>query len=102
MPPPSQPTIRSFAQPNVSQRSTRPSPPPPRATIDHESLFVSNDDDQEHRWEERNYEAEDDEVGWDTSANNVSNGILDRVEDDTYTSCRTLLRLDFGGPLLVM
>ena len=99
MPPPSQPAVRSFAQPNTSQRSARPSPPPPKASVDHESLFVSNGDDQERQWEERDYEAEEDEVGWDTSADNVRYNHLTR--GDAHTDFRMLSRLGFEGHLLV-
>ena len=100
MPPPSQPTVRSFAQPNASQRSARPSPPPPKASIDHESLFISNDDNQEQQWEERNYEAEEDEVGWDASVDNVRNKCLTRDSGDAYEDFRMLSQSGFEGHLL--
>ena len=102
MPPPSQPTVNNITQPHTSQRSIRPSPPPPRASIDHESLFVSNDDQQEQQWEERNFEAEEDEMGWDASIDNVSRNVFNTLEDSTYVNPRTLLRLDFGGRLVGM
>ena len=101
MPPPTQPAIRSFAQPETSQRSTRPSPPPPKASVDYESLFVSNGDDQEQQWEERNYEAEE-EVGWDASGDNVSIECLSSDSCDAYADFRMLSQLGFEGPLLVM
>ncbi|KAL8663398.1 MAG: hypothetical protein Q9202_003917 [Teloschistes flavicans] len=81
MPPPSQPASRSFTrapsnqpvpgnfQPeSLSQRSTRPSPPLPKASLDPESLFLpAGDDDQQ--WDETNYDDDEDVLGWDASAN---------------------------------
>ncbi|KAL8868668.1 MAG: hypothetical protein Q9174_004840 [Haloplaca sp. 1 TL-2023] len=80
MPPPSQPASRSFAalvpnQPNpesllkesMTQKPSRPSPPPPKASLDPESLFLpAGDDDRE--WDETNYDDEEDTLGWDASA----------------------------------
>ena len=69
MPPPSQPASRSFVQETTVQRPLRPSPPRPKASIDHESLFLPNDDDddddEERQWAERDYG--EDELGWDAS-----------------------------------
>ncbi|KAL8705241.1 MAG: hypothetical protein Q9201_001620 [Fulgogasparrea decipioides] len=83
MPPPSQPAPRSFAkgpqnQPTTgsfqretpSQRPSRPSPPPPKASLDPESLFLPAGDD-DRQWDEKNYEDEEDILGWDVSANQV-------------------------------
>ncbi|KAL8635037.1 MAG: hypothetical protein Q9228_007432, partial [Teloschistes exilis] len=84
MPPPSQPASRSFPQApsiqivpgnfqreSLSQRSSRPSPPPPKASLDPESLFLpAGDDDQQ--WEETNYDDDEDVLGWDASANQAS------------------------------
>ncbi|KAI4107403.1 MAG: hypothetical protein L6R37_001634 [Teloschistes peruensis] len=81
MPPPSQPASRSFPQApsiqtvpgsfqreSLSQRSSRPSPPPPKASLDPESLFLpAGDDDQQ--WDETNYDDDEDVLGWDASAN---------------------------------
>ncbi|KAL8687731.1 MAG: hypothetical protein Q9218_006182 [Villophora microphyllina] len=83
MPPPSQPASRTFAralpsQPvpgsfqreSLSQKSARPSPPPPKASLDPESLFLpTGDDDQQ--WDETNYDDDEDVLGWDASANQV-------------------------------
>ena len=71
MAPPLQPASRSFARESASQRQPRPSPPPPRASIDHQSLFISEDDD-ESRWKEKNYDDDEDQLGWGASADNVS------------------------------
>ena len=80
MPPPSQPVSRSFAamvpsQPDpqsllkegMSQKPSRPSPPPPKASLDPESLFLPAGDD-DRQWDETNYDDEEDTLGWDASA----------------------------------
>ncbi|KAL9042874.1 MAG: hypothetical protein Q9214_003659 [Letrouitia sp. 1 TL-2023] len=82
MPPPVQPASRSFTggpstqsnsrsvdQGHASQRRSRPSPPPPKASVDPESLFLPADDDEP--WDERNFEDEEDTLGWDASVDNV-------------------------------
>lgn len=71
MPPPVQPASRSFTREPPSQRPPRPSPPPPKASLDEESLFVPvvNDDDQ--IWGERNFDEDEDTLGWDPTAKNV-------------------------------
>jgi len=70
--PPSQPQSRSFVQEYGGQRPTRPSPPPPKPSIDPESLFLPHDDD-DRQWDEKNYgDADEDMLGWDVSADNVS------------------------------
>lgn len=72
MPPPSQPLSRSFTREPQSQRTQRPSPPPPKASLDPESLFLPVDEDDDRIWGERNYDDEQDTLGWDASANNVN------------------------------
>ena len=72
MPPPSQPLSRSFTRESQSQRIQRPSPPPPKASLDPNSLFLPADEDDDRMWGERNYDDEQDTLGWDASANNVS------------------------------
>ena len=72
MPPPIEPASRSFPRPPPSQQSRRPSPPRPKATIDPDSLFLPAEAEDEDRiWGERNFEAEDDVLGWDSNANTV-------------------------------
>lgn len=73
MPPPVRPASRSFTKEPLSQRPSRPSPPPPKASLDPESLFVSEEENEERRWGERNFEEDEDTLGWDPSANNVTN-----------------------------
>ncbi|KAL8922634.1 MAG: hypothetical protein Q9172_003508 [Xanthocarpia lactea] len=70
MPPPSQPASRSFRPESLSQRPSRPSPPPPKASLDPESLFLPAGDD-DRQWDERNFEDEEDILGWDVSGNHV-------------------------------
>lgn len=72
MPPPSQQQSRNFTGEIQSQRSQRPSPPPPKASLDPESLFVPADEDDDRMWGEKNYDDEQDTLGWDASANNVN------------------------------
>ena len=72
MPPPSQPLSRSLTRESQSQRIQRPSPPPPKASLDPNSLFLPAEEDDDRMWGERNYDDEQDTLGWDASANNVS------------------------------
>ena len=76
MPPPSQQQSRSFTREVQSQRSQRPSPPPPKASLDPESLFVPADEDDDRIWGEKNYDDEQDTLGWDASANNVNTLVI--------------------------
>lgn len=79
MPPPSQILSRSFTREPQSQRTQRPSPPPPKASLDPESLFLPADEDDDRIWGERNYDDEQqDTLGWDASANNVSISVVVR------------------------
>ncbi|KAL8669040.1 MAG: hypothetical protein Q9168_006351 [Polycauliona sp. 1 TL-2023] len=83
MSPPSQAASRSFAKnlptqagpgtfrlDSLSQRTSRPSPPPPKASLDPESLFLPAGDD-DRQWDETNYDEEEDTLGWDASDNQV-------------------------------
>lgn len=72
MPPPSQPASRSFTRDAQSQRTQRPSPPPPQASLDHESLFLPAEEDEDRVWGERNYDDDRDTLGWDASAKKVT------------------------------
>ena len=73
MPPPAEPASRSFVRELPSQNSHRPSPPPPKASVDTQSLFLPADDDEdEQKWGERNYEEEEDTLGWNANADSVS------------------------------
>lgn len=71
--PPSQPTTRPpIQQPPASQRVQRPSPPPPKPSLDPDSLFVHQYDDEDRPWGERNYEEEEDTVGWSATVVNYA------------------------------
>ena len=73
MPPPAKPANRSFGRDLSSQRSQRPSPPPPKPSVDTHSLFLPADDDEDSRtWGERNYDDEEDTLGWNANGNMVS------------------------------
>lgn len=73
MPPPAEPASRSFVRELPNQRSQRPSPPPPKPSVDTQSLFLPVDDDEDERkWGERDYEEEEDTLGWNANANAVS------------------------------
>ena len=64
MPPPAWPTSRGAALETASQRTTRPSPPAPRASVNEESLFVGGDDEDDQVWGERTYEEDEGELRW--------------------------------------
>lgn len=72
MPPPSQPASRSFTKEPQSQRTQRPSPPPPQASLNPESLLIPVEEDEDRVWGERNYDDDQDRLGWDASADKVS------------------------------
>ncbi|KAK0508589.1 hypothetical protein JMJ35_008865 [Cladonia borealis] len=72
MPPPTETASRSFTREPQSQRTQRPSPPPPKASLDPESLFLPLDEDEDRVWGERNYDDDEDTLGWNASAKNVS------------------------------
>ena len=75
MPPPVEPASRSFGKDVERQRPTRPTPPPPKASLDPESLFLPADDEEDERiWGEKSYEDEQDVLGWNPHANKVSRG----------------------------
>ncbi|CAD6579613.1 MAG: hypothetical protein ASARMPRED_009203 [Alectoria sarmentosa] len=79
MPPPSQPLSHSFTREPQSQRMQRPSPPPPKASLDPESLFLPADEDDDRIWGEKNYDDEQDTLGWNASANNVNHLVVVRA-----------------------
>ena len=85
MPPPTEPASRSFARdPPQSQKIQRPSPPPPKRSMNDESLFIPADEDEDRQWGERNYDEEEDTVGWSASAHN-------NVRDLTQCWCQQWL-----------
>ncbi|MCJ1254509.1 hypothetical protein MMC24_002324 [Lignoscripta atroalba] len=72
MPPPTQPASRNIVREPATQRTARPSPPPPKASVDHESLFLPQEDEDERQWDERNFDNDEDVLGWDASGDNDS------------------------------
>lgn len=73
MPPPEQPASRSFTKEPPSQKPSRPSPPPPKASLDAESLFLPTEEDEERKWGERTFDEDEDILGWDSNADRVRN-----------------------------
>jgi cell cycle checkpoint control protein RAD9A len=63
MPPPVQPASRSFTREPENRGASRPSPLPPQASINQDSLFLQDDDEEEEerRWGERSYDKNEDE-----------------------------------------
>jgi cell cycle checkpoint control protein RAD9A len=89
MPPPLQPASRSFGQ-VASQRIARPSPPPPRASVNEESLFVTEEDDEDRVWGAGVYEEDEGELRWVGYNNILSNA--DRTRNLRVT-CEILSRV---------
>ena len=87
MPPPTQPASHSFTREPPSQRPQRPSPPPPKTSLDPESLFLPATDDDDRKWDERNYDDDQDTLGWDAGADNVHN-----LKSETKPSSANSLR----------
>ena len=73
MPPPAEPASRSFGREVPSKRLQKPSPPPPRASLDPNSLFLPADaDEDERKWGERDYEEEEGTLGWNANSDSVN------------------------------
>lgn len=71
MPPPSRSAAPSNARENSKAKVRRPSPPPPQPSLQSDSLFFPDPDDDQ-RWDPVGYDDEDEEpLGWDASADNV-------------------------------
>jgi cell cycle checkpoint control protein RAD9A len=70
MPPPPRSAAPSINREIGRARITRPSPPPPQPSLQSESLFIPADDD-DRRWDPADEEDEE-MLGWDASADNVS------------------------------
>ena len=101
MPPPMQPASRTFAR-DSTQRTARPSPPPPKASVDHESLFLPQDDEDERQWGEKNYDDDEDELGWDASADNVCLFSKSCIGFDLIVYDRIHSPLDYVEALMAM
>lgn len=62
MPPPVQPASRSFTRDSASQRPSRPSPPPTRASVNEQSLFLDDDTNaDDSKWDEPTFDGNEDE-----------------------------------------
>ncbi|KAL8785282.1 MAG: hypothetical protein Q9195_008701 [Heterodermia aff. obscurata] len=73
MAPPLEPASRSFVKDVERQQPLRPAPPPPKASLDPEPLFLQSDYEETERvWGERSYEDEQDVLGWNPHANRES------------------------------
>ena len=77
--PPAEPASRSFTREPQNQRIQRPSPPPPRPSLNPESLFLPADEDEDRQWGERTYGEDEDTLGWSASAVRVSSPILNTM-----------------------
>lgn len=68
MPPPSQPVPQAFARDTPSQKVQRPPPRPPKASVNPESIFLPTNEDEDRQWGERNYDDDEDTLGWSSNA----------------------------------
>ena len=64
VPPPLQPASRSFGRNIPSQQPIRLSPPAPKASVNEESLFVGDDEEEERTWGEKNYDEDEGQLRW--------------------------------------
>ena len=66
------------SKPELHQRAIRKSaateafPPPPKSSLDPESLFIPQYDDEDRQWGEKTLDDEEDIVGWGASASTVN------------------------------
>jgi cell cycle checkpoint control protein RAD9A len=73
MAPPPRSMASNVASNPAKSRSLRPSPPPPQPTLNRESLFLTDDEEDDRRWDPSRYEdEEEDMLGWDATTDNVS------------------------------
>lgn len=69
MPPPAL-SRNKDPQSRLSPKGTsgRASPPPPKPSVDPESLFYSQHDEEDQRWNEKSWDQDEDQVGWSANA----------------------------------
>ncbi|KAI9885167.1 MAG: hypothetical protein M1823_003054 [Watsoniomyces obsoletus] len=75
MAPPERPTARLHRQASAreSEGRRRPSPPLPQASLDDQSLFFPEREDDDRGWDAYNFDNEnEDQLGWDGSANDLA------------------------------
>ncbi|OAP59924.1 hypothetical protein AYL99_04926 [Fonsecaea erecta] len=79
--------ISAQADPEDSGPSLAAAPPTPSISIDPHSLFIPADDD-DHQWDEPNFEEEPDIVTWDESADNAASASNStrRIRDSDFHS----------------
>lgn len=83
-PPPPRTSFREpTAQPAFSKPSSRNSPPAPSASLNPDSLFIPADED-DHQWDEPNYEEEPDIVTWDNNSASNSNRRIRDSEPESF------------------
>ncbi len=90
---PERPAARLHQQASArdSQWRQRPSPPPPQASLDDQSLFFPEREDDDRGWDAYNFDNEnEDQLGWDGSANNLTRRSL--VPDDPRPPPERLMR----------
>ena len=90
MPPP---IARSFisettAQSTVEKQTDRNSPPAPSASINPQSLFIPQDDEQQ--WDEPDYGIQPDHVSWDNTEPGAGSNSTRLIRDSEPTSFRSL------------
>merc|ERR1711939_370686 len=68
MPPPPANAAPSLAR--EASRVTRPSPPPPQPSVQSQSLFLPQDDD-DRQWDPSNYAEDDEQLLWDQGEKNL-------------------------------
>lgn len=90
MPPP---IARSFisettTQSTVEKQTDRNSPPAPSASINPQSLFIPQDDEQQ--WDEPDYGIQPDHVSWDNTELGAGSNSTRRIRDSEPTSFHSL------------
>lgn len=88
MPPPTTTTSmrEQPPEPRATRPTTRNSPPAPSASINPDSLFIPDDNDQQ--WDEPNYEEEPDIVTWNAPSLSMTDSER-RIRDSEPTSFRS-------------
>ena len=84
-PPPRTSFHEPVAQPLFSKSSSRNSLPAPSASLNPDSLFIPADED-DHQWDEPNYEDEPDIVTWDNASATDSNRRIRDSEAESFQS----------------
>lgn len=85
MPPPASRLPRSAPSkvPSLPQRNSKEEAPPPSASLNPDSLFIP-DDNEDQQWDEPNYEEEQDIVTWDNASDSASIRRIRDSESDSF------------------